>query len=119
MNDDFFKALAIKGYHIEFVEKDIFKLVASLVPINISTGSWDKIIEDASIINQKPVQNLTFEVTVLYDKGFGPECLNIPQIEAPSVEEAQIKAEKAATAFFFEKFGKKTQWNEVKIRPVK
>jgi hypothetical protein len=62
---------------------------------------------------------LIFEVVVLYDKGFGPECLNAPKIEASTVEEAQLKAEKAATVFFLEKFGKKTQWNEVKIRPVK
>jgi hypothetical protein len=61
---------------------------------------------------------LTFEVTALYDKGLGPECMNIPNIQSLTSKEAQIKAETIATRIFSEKFGKKTMWDEIKIRPV-
>jgi hypothetical protein len=62
---------------------------------------------------------LTFEVVAFYDKGFGPECMNLPAVKANTVAEAQKAAEEVATRTFMEKFGIKVEWEEVKIRPVK
>ena len=66
---------------------------------------------------KNPVKKLLFEVVALYDKGLGAECMTLPTIEAISLEEAQEKAETNATEIFWGKFGKKTRWDEVKIRP--
>jgi hypothetical protein len=59
-----------------------------------------------------------FEVIALYDKGFGPECMNLPNIES-EIKYAQSKAEELATTVFNEKFKGKVEWEEIKIRPVK
>ena len=67
---------------------------------------------------QKPEPIAKFELSVLYDKGLGLECLNLPVFES-TVTDAQRSAEEIATATFLEKFGKRVQWEEVKIRPAR
>lgn len=64
-------------------------------------------------------KTLTFQVIALYDKGFGPECMNLPNITVDAESEAQCTAERIATEMFYEKFRGKVEWQEVKIRPVK
>lgn len=66
-----------------------------------------------------PQSRLTFEVVALYDKGFGPECMNLHNIEVDVASEAQNKAERMATELFDMRFGGKVEWQEVKIRPVR
>jgi hypothetical protein len=66
-----------------------------------------------------PTNQLSFEVVALYDKGFGPECMNLPVVKVKTVSEAQAAAEELATNVFMEKFRGKVEWEEVKIRPVK
>lgn len=59
-----------------------------------------------------------FEVTALYDKGFGPECLRTPNVKVTNIVDAQTKAEEMANVFFAEKFQGKVVWEEIKIRPT-
>jgi hypothetical protein len=64
----------------------------------------------------------TYEIVALYDKGFGPECMNLPTFKVAedlTVEEIQKQAEAFATQFFEEKFRGKVEWQEIKIRPAK
>jgi hypothetical protein len=63
-------------------------------------------------------QENSYSITALYDKGFGPECLNLPNITAKNDQTARKKAEEVAAAFFLKQFGKKVVFDEINVRRI-
>lgn len=103
-------------------EKKLDQLTAHLANrLNISYEKVTEVLLDWVVDSEKPEPTtiLTFQVIALYDKGFGPECMNLPNITVNTESEAQPMAERIATEIFNEKFRGKVDLQEVKIRLVK
>lgn len=109
--EDFFKQCVMNGIVISFDKtNNSFRYCKHV-------GTWEECVELAK--RELNCSKLKFSVSVLYDKGFGTECITIGEIECASVNEAQILAEEKAHHYLTKQFGKKCVCEEVKITPTK
>ena len=117
MNEEFFKKMFMNDIQIAYsIESGNFTCWKNA---DVFTGSWEECINQVKTeLNRIIPPKMLFDVTVLYDKGYGSECLTLAQVEATTIENAQKIAEENAKRRLVDRFGKNCICEEVKIRPA-
>jgi len=66
---------------------------------------------------EKPKEGMTFKVVVRYDRGLGAEYINLHDVTAKNIAEAQQQAEEMASLHFLAHYDEDTVINQVRISP--